>query len=181
LKAEDIDSIIKYLRTIPGNPNAVPPDSLPDPDPPPPQVKDTDVPHTTLVASDPLYPAAERGRYLAAVACVQCHTPATAPGVPDLTKPFAGGRKYQSRSDLTAATSTNLTPDATGLAGWTVADIVQSMKTNTEKTTSRPLCQTMPGGSPRMGDLTDGDLQDIGTYFHYLAPISNGPFTCSGN
>lgn len=185
LKPEDVDSILKYLRTVPSNGNVVPPDELPDPDPPPPPLKDAEIPHTTLSSSDPNYAAAERGRYLAAVACVQCHTPATAPGIPDLSKAFAGGRVYQVRVDSNSAkpmsfTSTNLTPDATGLAGWSVDDIVQSMKTNTEKGTHRSLCVTMPGGPGRMGDLTDGDLTDIATYIHNLAPIANGPFTCGG-
>ena len=41
---------------------------------PAPAVKDADVPHTTLPATDPGYAAAERGRYLAKVACMNCHT-----------------------------------------------------------------------------------------------------------
>jgi mono/diheme cytochrome c family protein len=185
LKPEDVDSIIKYLRTVPSNGNVVPPDDLPDPDAPPPPLTDNQIPHTTLAMSDPSYAAAERGRYLAAVGCVQCHTPATAPGIPDLSKAFAGGRQYQVRvnsNDPMPATftSTNLTPDATGLGGWSVDDIVQSIKTNTEKGTHRSLCVTMPGGPGRMGDLTNDDLNDVATYLHNLAPIANGPFTCSG-
>lgn len=185
MKTEDVDSIIKYLRTVPSNPNIVPPDSLPDPDPPAPQAKDIEIPHTTLAPTDPMYAAAERGRYLAAIACVQCHTPALAPGVPDFTKAFAGGRTYNVRVNSKsptpgAFTSTNLTPDATGLADWSIADIVQAMKTNTEKGTGRTFCATMPGGPGKMGDLADGDLTDIATYLHYLAPIKNGPFTCTG-
>jgi mono/diheme cytochrome c family protein len=156
-----------------------------DPDPPPPQVMDSEIPHSTLAPSDPDYAAAERGRYLSAVACVQCHTPATAPGIPDLTKAFAGGRVYIVRVNSNdpkpaSFTSTNLTPDATGLMGWSVDDIIQSVKTNTEKGSHRPLCATMPGGPGKMGDLTDGDLKDIAIYLHNLKPIANGPFTCGG-
>jgi mono/diheme cytochrome c family protein len=183
LKKDDVDSILKYLRTVPSNGNIVPPDELPDPDPPAPQVKDEQIPHTTLAAADPNYAAAERGRYLAAVACVQCHTPAISPGVPDFSKAFAGGRVYQVRVNSKAPapssfTSTNITPDATGLKDWSIDDIVQSMKSNTEKGTQRQLCATMPGGMGKMGDLADQDLRDIATYLHYLAPIANGPFTC---
>jgi mono/diheme cytochrome c family protein len=183
LKPEDLDSIIKYLRTIPPNPNPVPADSIADPDPPPPQAQDKDIPHTTLDPSDPSYAAAERGRYLAAVACLHCHTPNITPGVPDFTKAFSGGREYKVRLNSNTPspmsfTSTNLTPDATGLAGWSIDDFVQAMKTNKEKGTGRSLCGTMPSGPGKMGDLTDGDLTDLATYFHNLAPIKNGPFMC---
>src|SRR5439155_15627102 len=154
LRKDDVDSIIKYLRTVPSSGNVVPPDELPDPDPPPPPVKDSEIPHTTLTMTDPNYQAAERGRYLAAVACVQCHTPALAPGIPDFTKAYAGRRTYQVRVDSrspapSSFTSTNLTPDETGLGGWSIDDIVESMKTNTEKATNRQLCITMPGGPGR--------------------------------
>lgn len=185
LKTEDVDSIIQYLRTVPRSTNFVPTDDPPDFNAPAPQVMDSQIPHTTLAQSDPAYASAERGRYLAAVACVQCHTPAIEPGIPDFSKAFAGGRKYQVKvnSNATVATtftSTNLTPDATGLAGWTIADIVQSIKHNTEKGTNRDLCITMPGGPGRMGDLADQDLTDIATYLANLAPIKNGPFSCTG-
>jgi mono/diheme cytochrome c family protein len=181
LATEDVDSIIKYLRTVPSNPDVVPPDTIGDPEPPADSVKDTDVPHATLARTDALYASAERGRYLATVACVQCHTPQLAPGIPDFSKPFAGGRPYKSRSDAKAHISTNITPDATGMAGWTVDDIVASIKTNTEKGTARPLCSTMPGGMHRMGDLSDADLKDIAVYVANLPPVKNGPFMCEGN
>jgi mono/diheme cytochrome c family protein len=181
LAKDDVDSIIKYLRTVPSSPDVVPPDTIGDPDPPAPSINDSDIPHATLAKTDPLYASSERGRYLATVACAQCHTPQTAPGIPDFSKPFAGGRPYKSRSDLKEAVSTNITPHATGLAGWTVDDIKASIKTNTEKGTARPLCSTMPGGMHRMGELTDADLQDIAVYVANLPPVMNGPFKCEGN
>ncbi len=178
LTREDLDSIIKYLRTIPSNPNVVPPDTLPNPDSPAPQIKNDQVPHAVLPAGDPLFAAAERGRYLSIVACLQCHTPEIRPDETDFTKAFSGGRKYKSRTDLAAATSTNITPHAKGLAGWSIMDVVDSIKTNTEKGTNRLLCSTMPGGMHRMGDMTDADLKDIATYILHLPPIDNGPFKC---
>ncbi|MEO7330695.1 MAG: hypothetical protein ABI193_19120, partial [Minicystis sp.] len=174
----DVDAILAYLRTVPASDNVVAPDTKPNPGSPAAPINASKIPHTTLPKTDPDFAAAERGRYLAIIACVNCHTAEISPGIPDLTKPFAGGRTYRSRSDVGFSTSTNLTPDATGLAGWTVADIVDSIKTNTEKGTKRALCDTMPGGPGRLGEMVDGDLNDLATYFHTIPPIVNGPFSC---
>jgi mono/diheme cytochrome c family protein len=178
MTTDDVYAIIAYLRTIPSNSNTVPPDTKADPGSPAAPINGSLVPHTTLPKTDPDYASTERGRYLATIACVNCHTPEISPGIPDLTKAFAGGRTYRSRSDTGYSTSTNITPDATGLAGWSVDDFIQSIKTNKEKGTGRPLCDTMPGGPGRMGDLTDGDLKDLANYFHTIPPIVNGPFQC---
>src|SRR5438445_497898 len=79
--------------------------------------------------------AAERGRYLASAACLNCHTEQLSADVPNLDKAFAGGKKYTFIRGAQENTSVNITPDATGLAGWSVADIVAALKTNTEKGT----------------------------------------------
>jgi mono/diheme cytochrome c family protein len=178
MTSEDVTAILDYLRTVAPSKNVVPPDTYPNPGSPAAPVNGSKIPHTTLAKTDPDYQAAERGRYLASIACVNCHTPELSPGLPDFTKPFAGGRTYRSRSDVGFSTSTNLTPDATGLAGWTVADIVESIKTNTEKGTKRALCDTMPGGPGRMGDLAEGDLTDLATYLHTIPPIASSAFQC---
>ncbi len=175
----DLFAMVSYLRTIPGNANVVPADTYEPPagEPPAASAKDSEIPHTTLAKGDPDYAAAERGRYLATGACIQCHTEELSPGVADFTKAYAGGRKHKSNSDAKLATSTNITPDATGLAGWTVADIVASIKGNTDKT-GKALCSASPMGHGYMGDMTDADMTDIATYIHTLPPIKNGPFTC---
>ncbi|MEP7125249.1 MAG: hypothetical protein ABJE95_30240 [Byssovorax sp.] len=178
MTSDDVNAILAYLRTVAPSTNVVPPDTFPNPGSPAAAVNGSKIPHTTLPKADPEYASAERGRYLASIACVNCHTPELSPGLPDFSKPFAGGRTYRSRSDVGFSTSTNLTPDATGLAGWSVDDIVQSIKTNKEKTTLRDLCSTMPGGPGRMGDLVDGDLKDLATYLHTIPAIANGPFKC---
>ena len=178
MTSEDVTAILDYLRTVAPSKNVVPPDTYPNPGSPAAPVNGSKIPHTTLAKTDPGFAAAERGRYLASIACVNCHTPELAPGLPDFTRSFAGGRTYRSRSDVGFSTSTNLTPDATGLAGWTVADIVESIKTNTEKGTKRVLCDTMPGGPGRMGDLADGDLTDLATYLHTIPSIASSVFQC---
>src|SRR4051812_30768749 len=76
LTAEDQDSIIQYLRTVPANDNVVAADfPYSDQFPPAAPIDGSQVPHTMLAATDPGYAAAERGRYLATVACLNCHTP----------------------------------------------------------------------------------------------------------
>ncbi|APR78563.1 Putative diheme cytochrome c-553 [Minicystis rosea] len=179
LTHEDQDSIIQYLRSIPPNDNVVPADyPYFDQNPPAQPVDESKIPHTTLPASDPDFAAAERGRYLAATACLNCHTEQISADVPDLTKAFAGGKKYTYIRGAPEHTSVNITPDATGLAGWSVDDIVAALKSNTEKGTARPFCNTHPGGPDALGGLTDGDTRDLAVYIHTLPPVQNGPFQC---
>ena len=179
LTRQDQDSIIQYLRTVPANPNVVPNDyPYSDQNPPAPAIDDTKVPHTTLAKTDPDYAAAERGRYLAEIACLSCHTPQVSADVPDLTKAFGGGKKYTPNKGQPENTSTNITPDATGIAGWSVDEIVTAIKAGTEKGTGRALCASHPATADYYGKMTDADAKDIATYIHSLPPVQNGPFKC---
>jgi hypothetical protein len=75
-------------------------------------------------------------------------------------------------------TVTNITPDVTGIQGWSAADIAQAVKSNMEKQSARILCAPMTGGPMKMGGMAVSDLKDIGTYISTLPPIANGPFKC---
>jgi mono/diheme cytochrome c family protein len=179
LTVADQDSIIQYLRTVPANPNVVASDyPYGDQQPPVQLADDSTIPHTTLAADDPDYEAAERGRYLAKTGCLYCHTEELSSGVPDMSKAFGGGKVYTFIRDTPPNTSTNITPDPTGLGSATVDEIVTALKTNTAVGTGAPLCSTHPGGFDRIDGMTDDDLRDIAVYLHSLAPVSNGPFTC---
>jgi mono/diheme cytochrome c family protein len=185
LTTEDADSVIQYLRTVPANDNVVAADfPHPDINPPAPAVDDTKIPHTTLAKTDADYEAAERGRYLAKVACLYCHTIEVFVGdkpqadQPDLTKAFGGGKVYALNKDLPPHTSVNITPDPTGLMGWSVDDVVAVLKSNQRKGTTKALCNSHPGGPERYGKMNDADMRDIATYVHSLPPVKNGPFTC---
>lgn len=179
LTVEDQDSIIQYLRTVPGNPNVVAADfPYADQNPPVQLADDSAIPHATLSSSDPDYAAAERGRYLAVTGCLYCHTEELSSGVPDMTKAFGGGKVYTFIRGTAPNTSTNITPDPTGLGDASVADIVAALKSNTRLGTGEPLCSTHPGGFDRIDGMTDDDLHDIAVYLHALPPVSNGPFTC---
>jgi len=171
LTFDDAQSIALYLKSLPPQHHAVPEDTGH------PALAATAfdysmIPHTTLAATDPGYAAAERGRYLGILGCVTCHTPNGAPPLGlDVTKAFAGGRSFGG-----GLKSANLTPDATGLAGWTIAEIVATLKTNQEKGTGVMLLPPMAGGPDGFGGLFDNDLNDLAQYIHTLPPVVNGPF-----
>jgi mono/diheme cytochrome c family protein len=186
LTPEDVDSIIKYLRSVPPNDNVVAADfPRPDIHPPAALVDGSKIPHTTLPKDDPGYAAAERGRYLASVACLNCHTEEIVlpngmidHDEPNLAKAFGGGKEYTFEHKQPKHTSVNITPDATGLKDWSIDDIVEALKTNKEKATGRTFCNTHPGTAERLGKLTDADRLDLATYIHTLPPVKNGPFKC---
>jgi mono/diheme cytochrome c family protein len=178
LTPDDAAAIVAYLKTVQGSSNAAPEDTLADPDPPASAIPDAMIPHTTLDPASPEHESAERGRYLATIACLSCHTPEKSPGVPDMSKAFAGGRTFKRAGDAGSFTSTNITPDATGIAGWKAADVVQGVKSGVQKMSLKPLCGGMPAGPGKMGDMTVEDLTDIGNYLTTLPPINNGPFKC---
>src|SRR5207248_1629000 len=109
--------------------------------------------------TDGQFAAAERGRYMVKVACIECHTPRNPPGpgpLINLGKAFSGSVLFPLGPITTI--SANITPDATGLAGWTPAEIAATLKTDQEKGTGRMLCPPMPGGPGRLGGLADTDL-----------------------
>jgi mono/diheme cytochrome c family protein len=170
LTLEDSTSIALYLQSLPAKSHTVLEDTASTAQAGA-AFDFTSIPHTTLAATDAAFASAERGRYLGILGCLQCHTaPGSGPGGLDTTKPFAGGRSFGTFK------SQNLTPDATGLAGWTVNDIVQTLQTDLEKGTGVMLAPQMPGGLNALGGLSDPDLNDLAQYIHTLPPVMNGPF-----
>jgi mono/diheme cytochrome c family protein len=121
--------------------------------------------------------AALRGRYLAGEigACLDCHTPRGKSG-PDFERAFQGGLKF-GRSELRLPPdfpeviySRNLTPHATGIAEWSVADVVRAVKHGQDRQ-GKAMCPPMPAG-PReaFGGLSDSDVNDIAHYLLSLPP-----------
>lgn len=180
LSRADVDSVIQYLRTVAANDNVVPADyPYFDQNAPAPVLGPDAVPHATLASADPDYAASERGRYLATVACLSCHTPQISEDVPDLAKAFAGGKQYTFIRGAPLETSVNITPDVdTGIGTWTVDDIIATLVTDTEKGTGRTLCSSHPGSQEYLGGMTADDINDLAVYIHNLPAVSNGPFTC---
>ena len=122
----------------------------------------TKIPHTTLDESDPDYAAAERGRYLATVACLNCHTEEVVlpdgmidHDVPDLAKAFAGGKQYafDSGSPITRRSTSRPTRRASRLERRRHRRRDQNQQgQGSEK---RTFCNTHPGGPERYGMMKD--------------------------
>ena len=132
------------------------------------------------------------GKYLAALLCSTCHTvntSATAPLELDVTKAFEGGKT--STVSVTVAAdggtdaaadggadggtttisksieSANLTPDPTGLEGWTAPQILTAIKTAKDNM-GRSIC-----GMRAVSGLTDEDATDIANYLQAIPPVAN--------
>jgi mono/diheme cytochrome c family protein len=186
MTAEDADAIVAYLRSVPPVDNLVPPPQrqpyvLSEPARP---LAESMVPHTTLPTTDARYAQAERGRYLAGLvgSCIDCHTPIAISRVPlDVTKLFAGNRTFDAKSDGLPVPpypptiySSNITPHATGIAGWTAQQVADTIKKGVDNVGAK-LCPPMPyGPTGAFGGITDEDALAIGIYLTTLLPIDSG-------
>jgi hypothetical protein len=184
MSANDADAIVAYLRTIPAvsNPIGARNFDLPAASPP---VPATAIPDPVLATTDPNYASAMRGKYLAGNfgVCMECHTEhVQTPGaVPlDTAKLFAGGDRFVSAAigvpspPFPAVIYTeNVTPHATGIAGWTAAAVANVLKNGVDKD-GVAICPPMPNGpNGAFGGITDSDALDIGNYIIHLPPIAN--------
>jgi cytochrome c553 len=82
------------------------------------------------------------------------------------------------KADLTAwagpwgvSFAANLTPDPTGMSGWTAEQFIQTMRTGKRMGTGRALLPPMPWQN--IGALTDDDLRALFAYLQSLKPVSN--------
>lgn len=121
--------------------------------------------------------AALRGRYLAGSvgSCMDCHTPRNTEGQPIKEKAFQGGRRFTSSTVPDPYFSPNLTPHATGIAGYTIDDIVRAIKQGDDPNQAgTKLCTPMPSGPMgAFGMMTDADARDIAHYLLSLPPAEN--------
>ena len=172
----DLDTVVAYLRTVPGVDNAIPGSG--------PEFEVAAAAHPLDPSRIPMpaegYPdraAALRGRYLAGEigVCLECHTRHIMgdPNVLDYAGIFAGGEPFQVGLPVTPISS-NLTSDAqTGLGDWSVEAIVQVLLEGTDDE-GHGICPPMPvGPMGAFGGLTQADAQDIAHYMKSLPPIVN--------
>ncbi len=184
----DALSVVAFLRSLPpvagtvvtGKADAAPvapllPSSYPD---------------SSLAAGSADYAAAQRGKYLlsAVAQCVKCHSPATN-GLP--SGDFFSG---VAPANSTTIFASNITPDVTGIGGWSAADVATALKAGTNKA-GRMLCGSMPSGSKGYAGLSDADARahrrlphdhsrgeqtDCGPRPRTRLPLSgNAPLVCS--
>ncbi|MDB4972373.1 MAG: putative diheme cytochrome c-553 [Myxococcaceae bacterium] len=172
----DSDAIVAYLRSLPAVEHRVranqPPWDVP-PSAPTPIWPEENIPQPS--ASYPDQASAVRGRYLAGELghCMDCHTPRQA-GKQLRTQAFQGGRTFGNAGGAPVY-SPNLTPDETGIASWTVDDIVRAIKQGEDKDQGySKFCGPMPAGpNGAYGGITDDDARDIANYLRSLSPVQN--------
>lgn len=173
----DANAIVAYLRSLPHVVNSVGERTVAVTAAATPFAL-TDFPDTTLLGPDAATDraAAEAGRYLvtSAAQCVRCHTPSTA-GVLNLSvgTAFTGGAPNPTGTPANQF-APNITPDATGIAGWTPSDIVTLLKTGKDKA-AKAICGPMAvGPAGGYGKLTDEDARAIGVYLTTIPAVANG-------
>jgi mono/diheme cytochrome c family protein len=174
MTSADADAIVAYLRSLTPVDHQVKASQPPFDTRPTMAVQTVKLTDTTAFPEVPAAAAnadsARRGRSLAAIVCVECHSPAAAAGTLagfDATKTFQGGRMFGPVMGMNVA-SANLTPDDTGLKGWTTDDIVKVLKMGTDKMGKR-VCSPMPS----YPNMTDDDAKDIANYLLALPAKQN--------
>ena len=135
------------------------------------------------VSTFPDQAAALRGRYLTSQVglCIDCHTKDAMAAIPlDTTKFFQGGRQFtKEQLGLTASTypavinTRNLTPDATGLMGWTTQQLKDAISKGKDQMGKAVCAATHGGVTASYAALEPSDLSDIVSYLQSLAPKVN--------
>jgi hypothetical protein len=91
----------------------------------------------------------------------------------DAAKAYEGGREYT--VGAMKVYSVNLTPDDTGLKGWSAAGIVKVIKMGLDRNGAR-ICSPMRA----LPGMTDQDATDIANYLLSLPPKANMiPMQCT--
>lgn len=188
MRESDARAIVAYLRQVDGVEHQVPPSEPPFT---PPSAPAPPVPEAAIPAPRADYPdqaAALRGRYLAGNigGCMDCHTPRGEAGIL-LDRAFQGGMRFaRDMLGLPASYpetiySANLTPHATGIAAYSVADVARALKHGIDPNQGTALCPPMPAGPlGPLGGLSDADAADIAHYLRSLPPADNAiPVDCS--
>lgn len=148
----------------------------------------------------PAMPPVQRGEYLATIGgCHDCHTPkvftetgpapdtarllsghpanAPLPEVPvGVIAPDRWGALTNAHLSAWAGPwgvsfAANLTPDATGIGGWSENDFIQALRTGKHAGVGRPILPPMPW--PNYAKMPDEDLKALFAYLKSLPPISN--------
>jgi mono/diheme cytochrome c family protein len=123
--------------------------------------------HPEEFKPDPVKSAAwNRGRYLAEgpAHCAECHTPRGALGGPDLDQLYAGAPNLEAGGRF----ATNITPHADGIADWSEQDMVDFLKSGTDKCFNEP--EGMRSVLASTANYSDADLAALAAYIRSLPP-----------
>ena len=175
----DAAAIVAYLRSLPPVKHAVKAATAPF-DQAPTAAEWTAVDPAKLPAPGAGAPAdAATGKYFASILCVTCHSPA-ATGTPkhvDETTAFRGGQSASLASGDAGTImfhSANLTPDATGLGGWSAMQILTAIRTAKDRV-GASLCAPMRANTA----INEADATAIADYLMSLPAVSNAVTACS--
>lgn len=161
LSDDDLASIIVYLRSLPPVANALPPRLLSAAQER--ERAESAVPLTSPVATRDLADPIARGTYLIEIAdCLGCHSAWEAPTNPGIG---AGGNPIERWDEH--AFSANLTPDATGIGGYTEGIFRGALRSGRGGT----LHGAMPWTAYR--HLTDADIGAIYQALRQLPPVAH--------
>ena len=162
LSDEDLASIVVYLRSIHPVKNKLPKRRFsPEKER---ELQTSSKPLLNPVEAPDLSNLVNRGRYFIKTAdCVGCHTGwyKRNPGF------FGGGNKLERTYDSTFTFSTNITPDATGLQGWTPELFINVIKNGK----GGVLDPVMPWVAYK--NMTDEDLKAILMALQKLPPVNH--------
>src|SRR5688572_17060195 len=173
LTEEDLSAMVAYLRSIPPVDHALTRRPYTLRTTPFLPITGALVPQTTLPATDANYAKSQRGRYLASIACLHCHTPNAATGdyrrIPE--KVFAGNLKFDKSALLPQDVwSKNLTPHENGIQDLAAEQVKQNIKNS-----GSLLCKPMSTLSTHyLSRMTDEDAMAIGIYLTTLPPNDTG-------
>lgn len=160
LSDDDLAAIVSYLRAQPAVKNAVPKSEYRIPLPPAygPEIRTVKAP----AANDKL----RYGKYLADIGhCMECHTPRSDKGMLQTKQLGAGGQVFD--GPWGQSVSRNLTPHASGLKGWTDAQIAKAIRSGTDRD-GKPYKPPMAFGFYQ--NINDADMKALIAYLRSLKP-----------
>lgn len=160
---EDLASVVVYIRSLPPVKKALPRTEIVFPVKY--LIRSLPQPVTAPVPAPDFSLPVKRGEYLVRMAdCHDCHTPQTR-GTYDEGLAFGGGFLFTGpRGD---ATSTNITPDPSGISYYDEALFIAAMRTG--KVGARALSPLMPWNV--YSKMTDDDLKAMFAYLRTLKPV----------
>jgi hypothetical protein len=160
---EDLASVVVYLRSLRPVQNLLPKTQIAFPVNF--LIRSVPQPITEPVAAGNSADPAKRGEYLVEMAgCSDCHTPQER-GQPKPGLDFAGG--FELQGPFGTVTSSNITPDPSGISYYDENLFVQAMRTG--RVGARSLNPIMPW--PMLRNMTDEDLKAVFAYLRTLKPV----------